>query len=117
MRRVTAAVIVAVSIAAAGTAAAQSRDDNWARCKDFRSNPDPGIEACTAIIQAGQETAQDLAAAFTNRGTAYNDKREYDRAIQDYDQAIRLNPNYAEALSNRGTAYNDKREYDRAIQD
>jgi len=32
-----------------------------------------------------------------------DDKGQRDRAIQDYDQAIRLNPNYAEAYYNRGT--------------
>ena len=42
---------------------------------------------------------------------------QYDRAIQDYDQAIRLNPNWAEAFNNRGRAYSDKGQHDRAIQD
>ena len=42
---------------------------------------------------------------------------EYDRAIQDYDQAIRLNPNYASAFNNRGLAYVNKGDNDRAIQD
>jgi tetratricopeptide (TPR) repeat protein len=27
---------------------------------------------------------------FYNRGFAYNDEGQYDRAIQDYDQAIKL---------------------------
>src|SRR5260370_9962039 len=103
MRCVTAAVLVAVLLV--GTAAAQSRDDDWARCKDFRSNPDPIIEACTAIIQAGQEPAKGLALAFTSRGTAFGRKREYDRAIQDFNQAITLDPNSALAFTNRRTAY------------
>jgi len=30
------------------------------------------------------------AIAFSNRGKAYSEKGEFDRAIQDYDQAIRL---------------------------
>ena len=33
--------------------------------------------------------------AFNNRGVAYNDKHEYDRVIQDFDHAIRVDPNYA----------------------
>ncbi len=43
--------------------------------------------------------------------------REHDRAIRDYDQAIRLKPDYANAFNNRGNAYADKGEYDRAISD
>ena len=54
---------------------------------------------------------------FYNRGVAYGNKGEYDRAIQDYNEAIRINPGYADAFNNRGNAYADKGEYDRAIQD
>ena len=44
-------------------------------------------------------------------------KGQHDRAIQDYDQAIKLNPSYAIAYNNRGFAYGAKGEHDRAIQD
>jgi tetratricopeptide (TPR) repeat protein len=30
--------------------------------------------------------------------------RQFDRAIQDYDQALRIDPNYATAISNRELA-------------
>jgi tetratricopeptide (TPR) repeat protein len=56
------------------------------------------------VIQSGHETPQDLATAFNNRGVAYASKRQLDRAIQDYDLAIRIKPNYAEALHNRRLA-------------
>jgi len=59
----------------------------------------------------------DVSVAFNDRGAAYIGKREYDRAIQDYDEAIRLVPSYARAFNNRGAAYMDKREYDFAIRD
>src|SRR5262245_41851800 len=97
-------------------AAARDRDGQWKSCAD-RTGPAVVIGACTAIIQSGQESTEDLARAFNNRGSAYNDKREYTRAIQDLDQAIGLDPNLAPAFNNRGLAYAGKREYDRAIQD
>ena len=53
----------------------------------------------------------------TCRGIAYSAKGDYDQAIADYNQAIRLNPNYGMAYYNRGSAYADKRDYDRAIAD
>ena len=54
---------------------------------------DLAIDHCTAAIQSGELSDQELAAAFHNRGLAYYHKKEYDRAIEDYDHAIRLNPN------------------------
>jgi tetratricopeptide (TPR) repeat protein len=45
-------------------------------------------------------------------------KGDYDWAIADFTQAIRLDPNYAKAYISRGGAYhNGKRDYDRAIAD
>ena len=59
----------------------------------------------------------DDASAYINRGSAYMDKGEYDRAIRDFDQAIKLVPNLAIAYLGRGIAYRNRGEYDRAIQD
>ncbi|MEW6491631.1 MAG: tetratricopeptide repeat protein [Cyanobacteriota bacterium] len=61
--------------------------------------------------------ALELSAIYFYRANAYTDKGEYDRAIDDYNQALKLNPNLAEAYNNRGFAYSDKGEYDRAIDD
>ena len=75
------------------------------------------ISGCSAVIQAGQDSSKRLATAFNNRGVAYKFKGEYDRALEDYDQAILLNPNFANAYNNRGVIYRLKGEYDRAIRD
>ena len=56
-------------------------------------------------------------APFNNRGNAYNAKGDRDRAIADFDEAIRLNPNNSNAFNNRGSAYNAKGDRDRAIVD
>jgi Flp pilus assembly protein TadD len=41
--------------------------------------------------------------AFNGRGYTYSRKGDYNHAMTDYDEAIRLDPNYAVALCNRGT--------------
>jgi tetratricopeptide (TPR) repeat protein len=70
------------------------------------------------VLQRGtSERTSNRSIAFSNRGHAYNKKGEYDRAIADFNEAIRLNPKFAVAFSNRGSAYNQKGEYDRAIAD
>ena len=41
----------------------------------------------------------------TNRGLAYFYLGQHERAIQDYDEVIRLDPQYVDAYYNRGLAY------------
>ena len=58
-----------------------------------------------------------VAFAYNHRGVAYHAKGDYDRAINDYTQAIALDPNYAVAYNNRGLAYTSNDNNDRAIND
>ena len=43
--------------------------------------------------------------------------RKYDRAIEDYNEALRLKPDFAQAYSDRGAAWYFKGEYQKAIAD
>jgi S1-C subfamily serine protease/Flp pilus assembly protein TadD len=52
-----------------------------------------------------------------HRAWAHLTASEYDRAIADYTEAIRLDPKSAGPYCGRGLAYGGKREYDRAIAD
>jgi len=65
----------------------------------------------------GQHIGQRLAGKPAISLGASNDKGDYDRAIQNYDEAIRLDPKSADAFAGRGSAYLLKGDYDRAIQD
>jgi tetratricopeptide (TPR) repeat protein len=93
----------------------QSLQENRDLCKSH--DPEQSIAGCSALIESGQETGVNLAKEFNNRGASYANKDDYDHAIQDYDQALRLNPNLADAFCGRGLAYADKGDYDRAIAD
>ena len=55
--------------------------------------------------------------AYNNRGTAYNNLNQYERAIADLDAAIKLDPNYSWAYNNRGFAYAHLNQNERAIAD
>src|SRR5262245_39755134 len=58
-----------------------------------------------------------VAWAYAARGAAYWGKGDFDRAIADCDEAIRLAPKYAWAYHTRGNAYRMKGDFDRAIAD
>jgi len=75
------------------------------------------IDGCTTLIQSGRGNDHGLSVAFYDRGNAYVQKGELDRAIADYDQAIRHNPGMSIAFSNRGNVYERKREFARAAAD
>ena len=64
-----------------------------------------------------QSPVPNLADAYNNRGNAYAAKGEYDRAIDDYNQALQLNPNDTEAYNNRGIVYGAKGDKQKAIAD
>ena len=91
------------------------RANDWDACKN--SNPKVSIFGCSAIVDAGTDTKENIDTAYYKRGNAYSHKGEYDRAIEDFGKAIALNPKYAKAYINRGNAYYHKGEYDRATKD
>ena len=57
------------------------------------------------------------AVIFYNHGVAYGKKREYTRAIEDYNRAIELNSDFGAAYNNRGEARLHLREWDKAKAD
>ena len=96
--------------------AAPARAGMVADCNQ-ESDPELRISGCTAVIHSGEYSGEDLAAAYNNRGFSYDDLGEYRLAIKDFDEALRLDPNYAYAYNNRGVAYDNLGEHRRAIQD
>ena len=80
-------------------------------------NMDDAIEYYTEFIRLDPGDTSNVSVAYYSRGIAYGAKHEYDPAIEDYNIAIQLNPNFAEAYNNRGYAYHKKGEIDRAIED
>jgi hypothetical protein len=61
-----------------------------------KSTIDFAIAACVRAIASGRYTAHNLATLHTSRAIAYAAKRQYDRASQDFDQATRLDPQFAQ---------------------
>src|SRR5262245_44135239 len=88
---------VGIALAATTISAAAQLSPQWQFCT---GNPgidwDTQIKSCTALIQSGTELKENVAIAFYNRAVAYENKDNYDLAIADYSEAIRLNPKDAD---------------------
>ena len=86
-----------------------------ARC----GHPDPeiSISVCSGIIQSGRAKGRDLAVAHTERGIAYVTLLDYDRALLDFGEAIRIDPSFARAFANRGAVYGAKQDFEKALAD
>jgi tetratricopeptide (TPR) repeat protein len=127
------AVCLGALIALSPPVAAQQDSPDWTRCinKGDTFPSDAAIAGCTAVLQSKSETTNGRAVAYNYRGAAYiaNYVRQYepggkdaiagayDRGIDDFSEAIRLNPGYADAYSNRGRAYLILENYHLAISD
>lgn len=75
------------------------------------------IENYTLCLETGQVAPEIRARAFNNRGNAHLALGDYDLAISDYNDALRLDPDDPDTYYNRGSAYLDRGEYDLAIAD
>ena len=97
-RGVTAAFFAALAMASSGSLALAQSD--WSSCSS--GEPVRIIQGCTAILSPGNKIpATQRALAYVNRGIAYYDRGELDKARADYTAAIRLDPKRTEAFHNR----------------
>jgi tetratricopeptide (TPR) repeat protein len=109
-------LLMLVALAAATPASAQS--PYWDRCKDVNNvdTADRAIAACNHILDDRNE-AKNRAMALRNRCGIYYTKNDYDLALADCNQAIRMEPNSAIAYNRRGLIWYAKDDNDRAIAD
>jgi tetratricopeptide (TPR) repeat protein len=80
--------------------------------QDGTADIDKWIAQYSEAIKSNPNDAE----AYLGRGDAYYEKKDYDKAIADYTQGIRLDPDF-EAYRFRGDAYFNKGDYDKAIAD
>jgi len=104
-----ASVILAALAFGIATAAAQDTEV-------CRGHVGDTIAACTRVITSPRSTREQVGDAYINRGQHYYEKRQYDRAIEDFNRAIPLKPRWVQmAYGNRGNAYYAKDEKEKAL--
>ena len=80
----------------------------------FNGRNDLAIYDLTQAIKINPDMA---VGAYNDRGSIYAALAQYDRALSDFNEALRINRNFAEAYYNRGTLYNIQKKYDLALAD
>jgi len=96
-------------------AAAVRADPNAGICEN--KSGEEAIAGCTAAIQSGKLSGKALGIVFYGRGFEHQRREDWARAIADYSEAIRLNPEILGPFFNRGTIYLQQADYGRAIAD
>jgi lipoprotein NlpI len=93
------------------SAVAGDRDDEYI-CDNHHSGA-AGIAACTRAFTYENAIKANI---YHNRALIYENMGEFDHAIADYSESIRLNPRTG-CFACRGDLYRDKGDYDRAFAD
>ena len=76
-----------------------------------------GVGLVLLLSSLGCSSREQQSEDALERGNAAMDRRDYGTAIEEYSEAIRLDPDADAAYHNRGNAYADLREYAKAISD
>src|SRR5204862_6219568 len=86
---------------------AASADDASA-CAEVSYLKEVAIPACTRLIESGNLRGADLARVYSYRGRARlwaSNPRDFDPAMADHDEAVRLAPGLASVYVNRASAW------------
>jgi Tfp pilus assembly protein PilF len=97
----------------AGTLTARAAGDDANIC--IKESGDAAIDACSRAIQSRRYTGHVLARQYLSRGVERGAKQDYDVALTDFAEALKVDKKYADAFYNRCAIYNFKKEYDSAI--
>jgi tetratricopeptide (TPR) repeat protein len=81
----------------------------------FKGSGQEAIAACTRRIS--QATGNNLAIVYHSRGYEYMQLRQFDMAIADFTQSIRVNTSFLDPYVNRCLCYRGKGDFAKAVAD
>lgn len=105
-----------------GVLRAQAQTTGYNPCNLY-GEPEEVLQACTKFIQSrklwnGQAAKSlNLSGMLTIRAGAYAKLRQYDSALADHNESVRLSPTVAFPVSMRGAYYYNRGSYDEAMPD
>lgn len=109
--------LVAVALCMPSQPAGAQTELDLKSCEAIGGDADEAVAACTRLIRTGKYTGGALGTLYLNRGHHFGRKDDKESAIQDFNEALRIDPRDAQAYTNRGAMFERKKEYARAIAD
>jgi tetratricopeptide (TPR) repeat protein len=77
----------------------------------------PTAQTATQPAQQQTPAATGNAKDHYDKGVVFYERKDYDTAILEFNETIRIDPNYRNAYLYRGNAYYNKKDYDKAFAD
>jgi tetratricopeptide (TPR) repeat protein len=119
-RQLVRAVAVLVAVAFTGAVAPAVADYASDRdlCHTFDSSlAAQKITACTRVISSGRLSGRNLAIVYQQRAEGHRVLKEYDRALADFERAIKIDSQLAYTFLNRAEVWRLKGDYNQVIAD
>jgi len=82
-----------------------------------RGELETALKIFSLAIQSNKLEGPVLARAYFDRGNVHHDMDDAESAMDDYNTALGINPQFADAYFNRAVCFREKNELDRALED
>ncbi|HEY3640984.1 MAG TPA: tetratricopeptide repeat protein [Xanthobacteraceae bacterium] len=100
------------------TPARAQQSQNLKRCSgEITVSFDQRNLACSELIKAAGDLPVKLSYVYCSRGNAFQENKQLDLAIADYDEAVKLDPESYLGYLCRGNGYQARGQFDQAIAD
>ena len=116
MRTLASVVLTAATVIMASSGVQAQASSDMRTCMDNAAPLAQKTAACSLVIShAPPADPKELARIHFSRGNAYLNLGVYDRALSDFDVAIKGNPTASGPFNSRGVAFLRQKQFDRAI--
>ncbi len=75
------------------------------------------IKRYSRAIDSGKLNKLNLSIAYNNRGNAYAELGEHERALEDFNSSLKARPGFVEAIYNRGITHFQLGNYEKSVED
>lgn len=117
MMRRLALLLLLLATPAFGQDSRETFEEAFKRCVAARDPAIVLVASCSAVIESNRLLPRGLTHALLVRGFAFKTLKRYDNANDDYDEALKIDPDFLPAVSARADLYAARRDYAGAIKE